>query len=349
MALSPAPPSRYVALDIGKQSAMVGAVDSDRRVVLTPRPIALDELERWMFQHLRPSDSVVVDAPAEAWQLHDRLSTLVGSVTVAHPQLANLLPASAGARDMISLARLHAAGLVPALWVPPAHVRDLRALAAHRRRLLIQRAEGRETLHGLLRRYRLNPPGLDRLGADQLEWWASLDIPAGERARARASLDSIARAEALLADLEQRLLLLSDAEPWRADIERLMRLPGMSQLSAALLLAGIGEIARFPSASQLVGYAALGDGSRGDDHAGERGGKDGRRDLRATMIDVAWAAIRDDERWRATFEGLEARIGRSRAIVATARKLLLRVWETLAAPAATPAAELAERPVRRAA
>ncbi len=38
--------------------------------------------------------------------------------------------------DVLKLARLSAAHLVPTVWVPPPPVRELRALRAHRRRLI---------------------------------------------------------------------------------------------------------------------------------------------------------------------------------------------------------------------
>jgi transposase len=328
-------PSRFVAVGIRKQSAMVGAVDADRRVALKPQPIALGEIERWLRQNLEPTDAVVIDSPTNAWRLHDQIAPLVASVTIAHPKLAGLLLTSAeqaSPRDTLNLARMHAAGLVPALWVPPAHARGLRALAAHRRRLLDQRAEARGALHDILRRYRLQPPGRDRLGADRLDWWEAAGLAHDDLGRARASFVSLNHVEPLLADVEARLARLGADAPWRGERAQLMRVPGMTALSAAVLLASIGQIERFPTAAQLVGYAGLAgpnaDGA-GDEHG--QGGKDGRREIRSTMLEVAWGAVRGDAEWRATFEELEARIGRSRAIVATARKLLIVVWQALTA------------------
>ena len=95
----------------------------------------------------------------------------------------------------------------------------------------------------------------------------------------------------------------------------------MSHLNAVILLSAIGEIARFPSGDQLVGYAGLAGRNPVDERAEageEAGAKDGRREIRTAILDVAWAAIDADAHWRAIFEGLEARIGRNRAIVATA-------------------------------
>jgi transposase len=336
MPLSPASPSRFVALDIHKHAVMVGAVDAEQHVVLKPRPIAFDELEGWMRQHLQPTDAVVVEAPANSWQLHDQIAPLVASVIVAHPQLANLMPAGHNAgdpRDTISLARLHAAGLVPSIWVPPPAVRELRALVAYRCRLLAQRAEARSALDHVLRRRHMSAPAGAGLATDQPGWWAALDLPPVERARVRDALGTLGRLRPLIADVESRLAQRGVAEPWAARVTLLMHIPGMSSLSAVVLLSAIGDITRFATAGQLVGYAGLGDRPRDADGGGKESqpAKDGRREIRSTMGDVAWAAVRADERWQATFEQLERRIGPGKAIVAVARKLLLLVWEGLAA------------------
>jgi transposase len=119
------------------------------------------------------------------------------------------------------------------------------------------------------------------------------------------------------------------AEPWAARVALLMRTPGMSTLSAMVLLAAIGDISRFATAGQLVGYAGLGDHAHQADREGQPA-RDGRREIRSTMGEVAWAAVRADPHWRATFEQLDRRLGPGKAIVAVARRLLLVVWEALA-------------------
>jgi transposase len=328
MASSPARPTRFVALDIRSNAVMIGAVDAQRRVALTPRQVALGALESWSRLHLRPADAVVIAAPASAWELHDQVAPLVASVTIAHPQLAGLMPAlsaTAGARDTIALARLHAAGLVPALWAPPAAVRDLRALVAQRRHVLEQRSAARNLLHALLRRYHLTPPGADRLAVDRPDWWATRDLAPDDRERACAGLSDLSRATALLAEAEADLEQHATEQPWQAPVTALLLdVAGMCPLDAIILLAEIGEVARFPSANHLAAYAGL--AANGVDSA-----KDGRREIRSVMLQVARAAIREDDGWRARFEALEQRIGRDRASVAVARKLLRLVWKTLAA------------------
>jgi transposase len=241
---------------------------------------------------------------------------------------------------------MHAAGLVPALWAPAAAVRDVRALAAQRGRLIQQHAAAGATLEQLLHEYHARPPGHSRLAADRPDWWARLPLPAAAAQRARDALAAYNRATALLRELDQRLLAISEGEHWRGDIERLLVVAGMDRLSALVLLGVIGDAKRFAAAEQLVGYAGLAP------HTQHRGAPSGRHELRATMLDVTERALRHSPEWQARFAELERRIGSGRAHLAIARKLLVQVWQVLAAPAqalGNSADEARERQVRPAA
>lgn len=57
--------------------------------------------------------------------------------------------------------------------------------------------------------------------------------------------------------------------------------------------------------------------------------KQGRRDLRYAMVEAAHHAARFHEHWKERFQRLEVRIGRQKAVVAIARKLLVAVWHVL--------------------
>jgi hypothetical protein len=111
-------------------SLLVGAVDQQQQVVLTPRRFGFESFATWAATHLSASDAVVLEATANAWLLFDQLEPKVASVTVAHPLAVKLISAArvkTDARDTIKLARLLAANLIPSVWVPPLAVRELRA------------------------------------------------------------------------------------------------------------------------------------------------------------------------------------------------------------------------------
>ena len=55
----------------------------------------------------------------------------------------------------------------------------------------------------------------------------------------------------------------------------------------------------------------------------------GRRDIRGAMVETAHTAVRSHPHWQAELERLEPRLGKNKAIVAIARKLLVTVWHVL--------------------
>jgi hypothetical protein len=92
----------------------------------------------------------------------------------------------------------------------------------------------------------------------------------------------------------------------------IMQIPGIGLYTGMTILAAIGDIARFPTPSQLVGYAGLGARVRasGDWYQTGRISKRGRRELRTALVNSAWVAVRFSSYWRCKFEKMAARIGK---------------------------------------
>ena len=68
------------------------------------------------------------------------------------------------------VAELLVTGSVPAVWVPPVPVRELRSLLAHRQRLVQQRTAMKNRLRNLLLRHHLVPPAGELFAAHQSEF-----------------------------------------------------------------------------------------------------------------------------------------------------------------------------------
>ncbi len=102
-------------------------------------------------------------------------------------------------------------------------------------------------------------------------------------------------------------------------------------INALVLLAAIGDITRFPSAKQLVGYAGLGASVHASGQTYQTGHitKQGRKEMRAALVEAAWMAVEHHPYWKGQFERLATRIGKKKAIVAIARKLLVIIWHVL--------------------
>jgi transposase len=325
---------RFVALDVHKHYVMVGAVSASQQVVLSPRRVDLDDFPGWGQQHLRSTDAVVLEATTNAWHLCDQLRPLVSSVTVAHPNLVKLITTArvkTDARDTLHLARLLAAGLIPAVWIPTPEVRELRALVAHRRRLIRQRTQAKNRLRSALHRYNIVPPTGGLFAPAQRAWWDTLSLSASEKLRIRHDLCVLDNLEPLIEEVDAELTRLSGTELWRSQVTFLLQLPGIGVINALVLVAAIGDITRFPGAKQLVGYAGLGASVHASGQTYQTGHitKQGRKELRAALVEAAWMAVEHHPHWKEQFERLATRIGKKKAIVAIARKLLVIIWHVL--------------------
>src|SRR5215467_15290252 len=149
-------------------------------------------------EHLCLTDAVVLEATTKARHLCDQLHPLVSSVTVAHPNLVKLITTArvkTDARDTLHLARLLAAGLIPAVWVPPTEVRELRALVAHHTRLIRHRTQAKNRLRSTLHRYNIVPPTGGLFAPTQRAWWEALSLSTCEKLCIRQDLSLLTSLE----------------------------------------------------------------------------------------------------------------------------------------------------------
>jgi transposase len=325
-------PVRYIGLDVHKHYLVAAGVDGDQNEVLSPRRVPLTRLERWVEQHLSEQDALVLEMSNNSFQLYDDLVEQVHSVTLVHPPHVTLITQAQVKVDRqaaLKLAKLHAARLLPAVWVPSPEQRDLRALVAQRAKMVKLATQAKNRLHAMLHRRRLSLPEQGGLfDPENRSWWLGLPLSALEKVRLQSDLNTLDFAQAQIAFLEEGFKAAA-AQDERMPL--LVQLPGISLISGLTLLAAIGDIARFPSAKHLVGYAGL--GSRVHDSGQKRRTgsitKQGRRDLRATTVEAAHTAVQIHPHWKAELARLEPRLGKPKAIVAIARKLLVAVWHIL--------------------
>lgn len=324
-------PKRFIGLDIHKHYLIAIGVDADLNQVLGPQRVQLVNLEGWIRKTLTPSDAVVIEMTTNTWQVYDELLLFVHSVTVVHPPHVALITRSQVMTDKIAashLARLLAKGLLVGIWVPPHNVRDRRAIVAQRQKMTRLATQAKNRLHALLHRHHLRPPEGNLFHVDQRNWWLSLPVSTLEKVRLFSDLETLTFAQQQADNLENCLLSLA-AQDERLPL--LVQLPGISVVTAMTILAAIGDIARFPEAKKLVGYAGLGARVH-DSGLTTRTGritKAGRKDLRTTMVEAAQTAANTHPHWKAELARLEPRLGRNKAIVAIARKLLVAVWHLL--------------------
>jgi transposase len=324
--------TRYIALDIHKHYAVVAGVDREGEVLLKPRQVTNQQLRSWAESHLGETDRVVIESTTNAWHVYDLLAPLVAEVKVANPirikQIAEARTKT-DKRDALILARLLAANLIPEVWVPPVPVRELRQLISQRRRLVQMHTTVVNRMHSVSHRHHLGHPKGKRFQEKDMAWREKLSEM--ERFQLELDLETKQYLQGQIARLTRKLGSMSHQTPWAGMAMCLQQVPGFGIITTMTVLAAIGDISRFETPKHLVSYAGLAPGveQSGTKKRPKPITKEGRKELRWAMVEVAWRAVRADPVWKRRFQELKRRKHANDAITVIAHQLLIVVWHLL--------------------
>lgn len=213
---------------------------------------------------------------------------------------------------------------LPTIWVPDPATRDLRALLAHRMRLVRIRTMVKNGLHAIALNYRLARGAklLRQTGLAQLQ---ALALPPHTARRRDQSLELLAGLNAQIRELDDAIATAALAHP---DAPRLTTHPGVGALTALATIVVLGPVARFRDSKHVVSYVGLApavNASADKYHLGHIT-KQGSTLLRFALGQAAAHAARMDGDLKRTYFTLVHRRGRPKAKVAVARKLLVRLF-----------------------
>jgi transposase len=233
-------------------------------------------------------------------------------------------------QDALRLANLLSVNLLPEIWVPPAHVRDLRVLVAHREALCKRRTIALNRIRSVLNRHNLEQPD-DLLHCREWQSQIEAQLSLVERLIVADDLASLSPINDSIARSETEMARLSQSDPWRSQAAQIMQLSGFGIIHAMSVLGAIGDVARFDAPQKLGGYTGLYP-SRDQSGQKDRSGritKQGRCDLRYALVSAARTAVQFDPYWKSTFDTLVTRMHQHKALVAIARKFAEIIWHVL--------------------
>jgi len=300
-----------------------GSVRSAGRVETTPERLEL------FAESLAADDRVALEVTANSWEIARILEGHVARVIVVSPADTGMRQARAKTDrlDARTLARLLAAGELDAVWVPDQATWVMRRRLSRRGQLVHARTRVKNEIHGVLMRQLVGrPPVSDLFGTKGRAWLAELQLPVEEHETVQSAIRQIDFLDQEVAAAEQ---LIAEAALQSTEIKRLMTLPGVNVIVAASFLAAIGNVQRFRSARNLVGYLGL------DPRVSQSGispathgriSKQGSTRARHALVEACWSAVRQPGPIKAFYERIRARRGHRIAIVAAARKLACLFW-----------------------
>jgi transposase len=335
-----ATPGLILALDLGKYKSVACLYD---RGTATARFHALDttreELRR-LFDRHRPA-LVVFEACALSGWVHDLCAELGLPCKVANTASEAWKFKHAKRKtdrdDALRLAQLEALGQLPTAVIPPKQTREWRALIGYRQVLVGRRVAVQNHIRAILVGQGLPAPRGHRA------WTATGLEGIGQRAHALADCgpDELWRGllELALTEYRQVVALLGQAEARldalaRADaaVGVLTSVPGVGPRTAEAVAAYLHEPKRFQNGKQVSAYAGMVPRQYQSGETDRRGRitRRGPALLRKLLVECAWVMLRYNAWARAVYQRLSrGRARKKQAIVALARKLLVRCWAML--------------------
>lgn len=332
---------KILALDLGKTKTVACDYESDsaehRFLAIRTSPTDL----RALIAKCRPDRVVLEACPAAGW-VADLVAAMEVDVQVAnttHPAWRWSNTKRKNDRsDALRLAQLSALNQLPRVHLPGGDVRQWRALIRYRHHLVRRRTQIKNRIRALLEREGLALP-------DGRRGWAASAMTA-LKGMAKP-IESVGPEELWRGELWVELRALEAAEGFVRQVEAkldhlaaadercrlLQTIPGVGPRLAEVAVAVLDDPERFKSAKEVGSYAGLTPRQYQSGESDRRGriSRQGDGLLRAMLVEVGWIGLRHNGWMREVYErvrrGSPARA--KLAIVAVARRLLIRCWAIL--------------------
>jgi transposase len=246
-------------------------------------------------------------------------------VLLSHPYKTKLIAESKKKTDKVDakvLADLARTNFLPTAYIPPDEIMELREIIRERIRLKKLSTSTKNRIHSILAKNGIKYEG-KLFNSEGREFLYSLN---NKWINLYLRILSSIEIEIKEIDKEIREKCMENEET-----KLLTTIPGIGFFSALLIYAEIGDINRFPNSKKLCSYAGLVPSIRQSGNKITTGKitKEGNKLLRWILVQCAFVAIRNDQRFRNFYERIKQRKGSQKAIVATARKLLTVVYAVL--------------------
>ena len=291
---------RFLGLDVHAETIAVAVAEADGEIRSLGTMANREESIRKLIKKLGAPEHLraCYEAGPTGYVLYWQLTQLGVECAVVAP---TLVPTKAGdrvktdRRDALKLARSHRSGDLTAVWVPDEDSEALRDLVRAREAAKQDQLRARHRLGKFLLRVGRRPTlGIKAWTEPYMAWvrQVGFEQPA-QQATLLDYLHEVDHMAARVKRLEQAITeAVKLASPQVQEVVKgLQALRGIAEISAVTIVAELGQISRFGTARQLMGYSGA---VPSEDSTGERKKrghitKTGNAHLRRIAVEAAWS------------------------------------------------------------
>ena len=289
----------FVGLDVHKKSVSVALSEGRRGGEVRHYGVvghSADEICQMVERLARDGRclSFCYEAGPCGYGLYRQLKDLGQECVVVAP---SLIPRKAGERmktdrrDALMLSRLHRSGELTAVWVPDEEQEAIRDLTRAREDMKSLELKARQRLGAFLLRHRKIYGGKSRWTQAHWRWLEQVKFEQPvQQLVLQEYIDSVKSAQRRVVDLEQEMH--SALQHWSLGpvVEALMALRGVRLVTAMTTVAELGDLTRFDSPRELMGYLGLVPSEHSSGNSRRQGGitRTGNGHVRRVLVEAAW-------------------------------------------------------------
>jgi transposase len=291
---------RFLGLDVHAETIAVAIAEADGEVRSLGTIANREESIRKLIKKLGPVERLKAcyEAGPTGYVLYWQLAELGVLCEVIAP---TLMPVKAGdrvktdRRDAERLARSYRSGDLTPVWVPDEGSESLRDLVRAREAAKQDQMRARHRLSKFLLRTGQRPAtGVKPWTLAYMTWVRQIHYT--QAARESTLLDYLHEVEHMAERVIRREQAITEAvnlaSPQMQQVVRgLQAMRGIAQISAVTIVAELGELSRFASARQLMGYSGAVPSENSSGKRTRRGSitKTGNAHLRRIAVEAAWS------------------------------------------------------------
>lgn len=326
----------FVGIDVHKKHWQVTIRTAETELFTGSIPGCWEALAKVLSGYEAAQTSVVYEAGYFGYSLYDAVRRWGGRAVVTPP---SLVPMEYGnhvktdKRDSRKLALLLSRGLLRSNWVPDEELRYHRQVLRRRCQLMRDQVRQQSRIKAELMFYGIDISGhRGRWSKPWVEGLWRLDLgDSFAQASFHQLLNAYCHVRQQVAEQTRLLRTLSSHERYREAYQWITSLPGIGLMTGMTILLELSDMTRFRRTDELAAYVGLTPSqySSGERVRLGRITRVGKHYLRGLLIEASWIAIQRDPDLQEVYRRMVPRSGSKRAIVAVARRLLLRCRRVL--------------------
>lgn len=272
----------------------------------------------------------IVESTYGWYWLGEELESAKIPYVLAHPKKVHdlLKGRKTDKTDSKALADLYRTNLLPEAYIPTVEERNFRELLRFRFQLVQQRGTMQRRLRDILAKQNIECEYADILCKSAKEWLRSQEFRFPYKEEINTILNLCETLDKDIAVYTQKVEAQSKDNPTAKLLESI---PGIGNILALLLAVEIGDIKRFPTDRALASYAGLvpSVSSSGDKtHLGQTSNKSNPY-IRWALAEAVNHIVKKDPTYKAFYDKLEGKKGKSKARVAIMHKMLRAIYVML--------------------